>query len=320
MFLKAKTLDDLMNMVFATLNSLPFNVQTTRGKTNGGTSELIGVLLELENPRARLSRTETKGTLFSAIGETLWYLSKNNDLAFIEYYIKRYKDETEDGNTIYGGYGRRLFNYQEKFNQVNNVIELLKKRPSSRRAAIQLFSAEDLEGDHKEIPCTCTLQFVIRDNFLHMITYMRSNDAYLGLPHDIFSFTMLQEIIARALGVELGSYKHSVGSLHLYENNKDSVLQYLQEGFQSTTKPMPPMPIGDPFPNIETILKMEEKIRTEPNFSITIPKLDSFWRDVVILLQIFSALKQNNNQKMLELKESLSTTVYNTFIQKKLTN
>jgi len=48
---------------------------------------------------------------------------------------------------------------------------------------------------------------LIRNKQLHMLTNMRSNDAFWGLPHNIFSFTMIQEILARTLSVELGTYK-----------------------------------------------------------------------------------------------------------------
>ena len=65
-------------------------------------------------------------------------------------------------------------------------------------------------------PCTCTLQFLARGVKLDLIVYMRSNDVIKGLPHDIFCFTMLQEIAARRLSLEPGIYKHCVGSLHLY--------------------------------------------------------------------------------------------------------
>jgi thymidylate synthase len=84
------------------------------------------------------------------------------------------------------------------------VIELLGNRPTSRRAVIQIFNAEDIAAIHREIPCTTTLQFFVRNERLDMVTTMRSNDAYLGLPHDVFCFTMLQEIIARSLGREIG--------------------------------------------------------------------------------------------------------------------
>src|SRR5450759_4353018 len=116
--------------------------------------------------------------------------------------------------------------------QIDNVINLLKKKSESRQAVIQLFDASDIVEVHKDIPCTCTLQFLIRQRRLNMITNMRSNDAFLGLPHDIFAFTMLQEIIARTLGVEMGTYKHAVGSLHLYDKNRNSAQQFLDEGWQ----------------------------------------------------------------------------------------
>ena len=61
---------------------------------------------------------------------------------------------------------------------------------------------------------------------------MRSNDAFKGLPHDVFCFTMLQEIFARTLGVHVGVYKHAVGSLHLYDKDRQKANQYLKEGIK----------------------------------------------------------------------------------------
>src|SRR5688572_15592160 len=135
MYISAPTLDDLLNQVFKQLLTQPFNVQATRGLM----SEMIGVLLCLENPRARLSLTETKGRPFSAIGELLWYLSGKKELKFITHYISVYEEESEDQETVYGGYGPRLFNQADKHNQIGNVISLLKEKTSSRRAVIQLF-------------------------------------------------------------------------------------------------------------------------------------------------------------------------------------
>ena len=136
------------------------------------------------------------------------YLSRDNRLDFIRYYISAYDEETEDGETIYGGYGPRIFD-QRGHDQLRNVIFLLRTNPTSRRAVIQLFNSEDIERRHTEVPCTCTLQFLIRRNRLHLITNMRSNDAYLGLPHDIFCFTMLQELVSRTLDTGLGSYNRT---------------------------------------------------------------------------------------------------------------
>jgi thymidylate synthase len=111
-----------------------------------------------------------------------------------------------------------------------NVIALLQKSPTSRRALIQIFNAEDNATRYKEVPCTTTLQFLLRDDRLHLIATMRSNDAYLGLPHDIFCFTMLQEFVARILKADLGSYRHYVGSMHLYDKDRNGTHRYLGEG------------------------------------------------------------------------------------------
>ena len=138
--------------------------------------------------------------------------------------------------------GPRFFK-QRGHDQVRNVIDLLRANPSSRRAVIQLFEADDISRRYLEIPCTTTLQFMVRENRVHMITNMRSNDAYIGLPHDVFCFTMLQEIVARSLGYELGIYKHFVGSMHLYQFRPENAQRYFEEGVQRTIE-MPPMPDG----------------------------------------------------------------------------
>jgi thymidylate synthase len=201
--------------------------------------------------------------------------------------------------------------------QVDNVINLLKKKSDSRQAVIQLFDASDIVEEHKDIPCTCTLQFLIRQNRLHMITNMRSNDAFLGLPHDVFAFTMLQEIVARSLEVELGTYKHAVGSLHLYDENRNSAQQFLDEGWQSKV-PMPPMPIGDPWHAISVLLTAESKIRRGHEIDFDTLGIDPYWVDLVRILQIF---QYTNNQdkigKVAQFKKKMHSNVYNPYINKR---
>ena len=169
--------------------------------SRGGTVELLGVTLRVLQPRARLSRSEDRGKPFSAIGELLWYLSGSDRLEFIEPYIKRYADDAV-GGILQGAYGPRFLKKNGSINQIQNIIDLLTRKPGSRRAVIQLFDAEDIATEKKEIPCTTALQFHLRDGVLHMSATMRSNDAYWGLPHDVFCFTMLQEMIARRLGAD----------------------------------------------------------------------------------------------------------------------
>jgi thymidylate synthase len=129
MFISCDTLDDvLLDLYPALLERSKGTVIATRGET----AEIIGVLIEIKQPRARLSRSETRGKLYSSLGELVWYLSRGNCLDFIEKYVSRYREESEDGVEVYGGYGPRLFG-QRGNDQVRNVIELLRGRPTSRR-------------------------------------------------------------------------------------------------------------------------------------------------------------------------------------------
>jgi thymidylate synthase len=203
---EAETLDDALLALYPELLSRQSNVTASRGDN----TEILGVLIQIDRARARLSRSETRGKLFSSLGELLWYLTGDNRLDFIEPYVSRYREESEDGGiSVYGGYGPRLLR-QRGHDQIRNVIALLRERSTSRRAVVQIFNAEDIAGKHKDIPCTTTLQFFVRNECVHLIATMRSNDAYIGLPHDVFCFTMLQEIVARTLDCEIGSKRYEL--------------------------------------------------------------------------------------------------------------
>jgi len=307
------TLDDLMRAVFEEILNNGEEIRPTKGAAR----EINGVLLELTNPRARLSRTETRGKPYSCLGELCWYLAKTNDLGFISYYIPAYR-QYADGEEIFGGYGPRLFNW-DGLDQIGKVIALLRERPFSRQAVIQLFDADDIAEEHKDIPCTCTLQFMIRHDHLLMFVNMRSNDAYWGLPHDIFCFTMLQEIMARTLNVEMGPYKHGVGSLHLYEPSFPTAKQFIEEGWQSTETLMPTMPLGDPWSSIHGLLQAESDIRLsgrcDPH---TLAKMNPYWADFARLLQVYRAKIDKDLDTIRSVRGNMSSGVYLPFIDKVL--
>jgi thymidylate synthase len=198
------------------------------------------------------------------------------------------------------------------------MVDLLKRKTHSRRAVIQLFDANDLVEDHKDVPCTCSLQFMIRHQQLNLHVSMRSNDAFFGLAHDVFCFTMLQEILARELSVELGRYTHVAGSLHLYKDKLPEATQFLNEGWQSTKSPMPPMPRGNPWPAIETLLKVEKEIRETGNPSREIfDELDPYWGDLIRLLRIYRFAKKEDPKSIEQTLKQMSSSVFDAYIEKK---
>lgn len=317
MFLSASTLDDLLYKAFSKLLASKTRATPTRGST----IELLGVQLRLTNPRARLSHSEMRGKVFSGLGEFLWYLTKSNKLSFIEYYIPHYRKESLDKKTVNGAYGLRLFG-QRNLDQVSNVISLLNENPQSRRAVIQLFNAEDVRDSigktpetRPEVPCTCSLQFLIRNAKLHLIVHMRSNDAYKGLSHDIFAFTMLQELIARRIGCQLGQYRHVVGSLHLYTPDLPRVQQYIDEGLQPTRDvAMPNMPRANLDASIKRLLRVESKIRRQISVDVEKLGLHQYWADLVRLLQVFGNHKQRKHSRNRSIRSRMASPIYDAYI------
>lgn len=278
--------------------------------SRGPNRELIGVTLRIQHPRARLSRSADRGLPFSALGELLWYLSGTNDIDFITSYIPNYRREVGPSGTINGAYGPRIFS-RYGFDQLQAAHDLLQQKPGSRRAVVQIYSAKDLLLEGEEIPCTTTLQFLLRDGLLHLAANLRSNDAYRGLPHDVFCFTMLQEMMARRIGAELGEYVQMVGSFHLYDKDEERVAQYLAEGHQRLA-PMPPMPQGDPFSIVPELLDFERRIRHRERVDDQIAGLSPYWGDLLRLVQVHFA--SDNEPRLNEIAARLSEPTYRTYL------
>jgi thymidylate synthase len=279
--------------------------------SRGSTLEMLGTALRISKPRARLSRSENRGKPFSALGELLWYLAGSDKLDFVRPYVPEYAKDATDG-VIYGAYGPRLFAMRGNVDQIANTAQLLTEKPSSRRAVIQLFNAEDIASDHKEIPCTTALQFHLRDGRLHMSATLRSNDAYWGLPHDVFCFTMLQEMMARRLGVELGEYYHYAGSMHIYEDYIGRAEQYINEGHHKVVE-MPAMPLGDPFLVTERLVAAESRIRAGKKVVAAEEIEEPYWADIVRLIQVFWGSGQED--RLDELKAEFSDPMYHIFLE-----
>ncbi len=296
--LRKSSIDDLLRGTYLELlNKAGAEVLSSKGRS----LETFGAALELTNPRCRLSRSIARSRIFSALGEFLWYLSGSDSIDHIEYYIKGYSEFSDDPEmkTANGAYGPRIFSGVDEFevSQWEKVMSRLKnpERRETRNAVIVIPKPRDFIAKTKDRPCTCSLQFVVRRNRLHLHVHMRSNDAYLGMPHDFFAFTMLQELAAREVGVGVGSYIHTVGSLHIYadpkklDHRKDAQA-YIDEGLYSK-KPMPPMPEGDQWSNVRLVLQAEAEIRMGNLDYTPAEKLPPYWLDLLTLLRVYGCSK-----------------------------
>lgn len=287
-----------MRKLYGELSKSTDTFEASKGKGQ----DLLGKKIVLKDPRARISATATRGRLISALAEFCWYMAGSADLDFIRFYLPDYPPKGTTGS-LEEAYGPRLVGTGEfgrSFDQVERVIERLRRKPDTRRGVISILEPGDLEPGKAEAPCTIALQFVRRRERLHLVAMMRSNDAYLGFPHDVFCFTMIQELIARSLGIQVGEYHHFATSLHLYENDRDKVSAYLNEGYQSPTFAMPKMPSGCQLTNLKAFLDTEQSIRSGMTTAATQIKLPEYWRDLALVLLRLADSRFRRGKKTLE--------------------
>lgn len=188
----------------------------SKTKEVGGTKEINNCCLVVDKPSISSFwlpyRNISKKYLKA---ELEWYWKGSNSCKEIGQHAKMWLAITDDGETSNSAYGYIL---QKKygFNQIEQIIELLKKDPVSRRAVLNISDPAINRITTKDMQCTIAIQFLVRNNKLEETVYMRSNDVYFGLPYDYVFFVTIGEYIASQLGLELGTYTHHATSMHMY--------------------------------------------------------------------------------------------------------
>lgn len=186
--------------------------------------EMINAHLVLTDPTHNtMCNSKRKMPIRYAIGELMWYLSRNRTADAIAPFSKFWQKIAEEDGTVNSNYGWCIFD-KYNFDQWLMVKRLLIKNPASRQAVIHIKEARDLASyPTKDVNCTLTLQFFVRNGKLDLIVNMRSNDIWLGLPYDLFNFTCMQILMAMELGIEVGTYYHNAGSLHMYTRDVEKL-------------------------------------------------------------------------------------------------
>jgi thymidylate synthase len=133
------------------------------------------------------------------------------------------KKFSDDGRVLYGAYGPRIHE------QLGYVLRVLANDPTSRQAVMTIWRNNPPAS--KDIPCTLSVQFLIRNNKLYCFDTMRSSDLWLGWPYDVFSFSMLSLYIVlllregRGMKLKLGELWITAGSQHIYDRDREGVLR-----------------------------------------------------------------------------------------------
>ena len=215
-------IDIIMKNTFETANEAyeyMHNEIITNGIEFAGTKALFNIGFTIENPTNKvITNKERNWNEEYAAAEWAWYLSGDPRIKKLgELYGKvppiweRMADSNGEVNSNYG--------YQwKRHDQLENVINILKKNPDTRQAAISIYDGKEIHQYAHDTPCTYAVQFTIVQGKLYMSVYMRSNDLWYGFCNDQYQFASLQEMVAERLNLPVGTYYHHAHNLHLYND------------------------------------------------------------------------------------------------------
>lgn len=157
--------------------------------------------------------------------EAAWILGGDDRVETIAPYSKAISQFSDDGDRFFGAYGPKVHQ------QLAYAVGALRDDNDSRQAVINIW--RENPGQSKDIPCTLSLQFMIRRGKLNCFATMRSSDLWLGHPYDIFNFSAASFLIllllrAEGLELELGDLYLMAGSKHLYAKNIEDVSDIIE--------------------------------------------------------------------------------------------
>jgi len=158
---------------------------------------------------------------FSFIPEIMWMLSAKKDIKWLKQHTKIWNYFADKNDIVSSAYGYR-WKYHFDVDQLNEVIDKLKKNKSDRHGVIMMWDPKtDLTIKQKNVPCPVMFTLNIMENKLCLHLIIRSNDMILGNPTDIAGFAFLNYIIAQELKVQVGTITTSISNAHIYENQYD---------------------------------------------------------------------------------------------------
>lgn len=146
-----------------------------------------------------------------ATAEALAYLAGWDDVGWVARFNNRIAEFSDDGESFYGHYGRRLYG------QLDAAYNKLFKDSDSRQVVLQIWQANDLIAKSKDLPCNTEVHLKIRNGALRMLVMRRSSDLIWGVPNDHHAFWFLLNAMSTALDVPAGPLIEVADSLHLYE-------------------------------------------------------------------------------------------------------
>jgi len=148
-----------------------------------------------------------------------------------EEHTSRFGREVGDLGPVYGFLWRSFggdYPKRNGFDQIKWLINEIERNPNSRRLIVSGW--DPVQAHEVDLPpCHTLFQFKVEnEKTLHCQLYMRSADAFLGVPFNISSYALMNHLVAHVCDLEVGEFILSFGDLHLYLNHLEHVKTLLE--------------------------------------------------------------------------------------------
>ena len=223
-----------MHLIYSGINTafngLISDLHSKKIRSTHSTSRYGDVLVVTEplivtytNPRYRVLFNQARDcNCFFHLIEIIWLLAGRNDVHSLDYFNSKMKEFSDDGVVFHGSYGHR-WRKHFGYDQLDWVIESLKKDKHSRRVVLEMWDAKvDGKGSGKDYPCNTHCYFLFNPNTqcLDLTVCNRSNDIVWGLlGANIVQMSCLLEYVSQCVGLPMGVYNQITNNAHVYVNN-----------------------------------------------------------------------------------------------------
>lgn len=214
-------------------------------RTGTGTKSLFGYQLRFDLSKGFPLVTTKKTHLKSIIHELLWFLKGDTNIKYLNDNGVNIWNEWADENGELGSiYGKQWTDWNG-INQIKELINQIKHNQDSRRLIVSAWNVSELPN-MALAPCHTLFQFYVADGKLSLQLYQRSGDAFLGVPFNIASYSLLLMMVAQVCNLKVGDFIHTFGDVHIYNNHIEQVkLQLSRE-----PKTLPTMKLNPSVKNI----------------------------------------------------------------------
>ena len=192
-------------------------------RTGTGTKSVFGHQMRFDLSNGFPSVTTKKIHWPSVIHELLWMISGDTNIRYLkENGVKIWNEWADSEGNLGPVYGEQWRKWKtekgEVIDQITEAVRMIRETPDSRRIIVSAWNVGELEN-MALMPCHAFFQFYVNNGKLSCQLYQRSADAFLGVPFNISSYSLLTCMIAQVCNLELGEFIWTGGDCHLYLNH-----------------------------------------------------------------------------------------------------